>query len=327
MEDRFGKFPVAVVTSGAWASLSVKAKAVYPVLLAYARWSNRQAWPSNERLAKEAGVNIRSIPAATAELERRGLLKKWRHDRKNYYHLPLDGFPLSPSQMETKTPTATGLPLSPSRMEIKTPPSASLRPRSVRGHFTRIGKQMEVPSPSQVDSVPPSQMETKEKYLKRGIEREGEKETRLSSFQGEASGTPPPRTPSPASLSQGEGGKPVSPQIPPSLPVGDNAQVLIEQQKQEEADQKRRDLLNMRESIRGLVQAKGIAWVRDYLTRRDYPLDVVQAVLNDGADSSAPEPPPVRRHPWKRCQQFLSPSAKKRFTIREKREVLKRGKL
>ncbi len=63
-EERFGKFGLTVVTSGVWASLPPKAKAVYPVLVVYARNQNRQAWPSNKRLAKEAGINIRSIPAA-----------------------------------------------------------------------------------------------------------------------------------------------------------------------------------------------------------------------------------------------------------------------
>ncbi len=177
-EERFGKFGLTVVTSGVWASLTYKAKAVYAVLVVYARSANRQAWPSNKRLAKEAGINIRSIPASTAELEKAGLVKKWRHDRRNYYYLRKNGFTMSPPAMDTKTP----------RITLR-------RPRDKRGHFIAPSRtdqqnppQMDRSTPPQMDSVPPSQMDKKKRDLNREIEGEIFKKT--SDGQAQASPSP-----------------------------------------------------------------------------------------------------------------------------------------
>lgn len=148
-EERFGRFDVGIVTSGVWASLSPKAKAVYPVLVIYAHSVNRQAWPSTERLAKEAGIHVNVVSAATKELQRVGLIKKWTYNRRNRYHLRRGGYSLSPSSMGTETPLkrakrvrdprgrfispSTMVASSPSSMEATTPCSMEGRLPSIMG--------------------------------------------------------------------------------------------------------------------------------------------------------------------------------------------------
>jgi DNA-binding transcriptional regulator YhcF (GntR family) len=67
-----------IVDLGIWAKLSPKAKAVYIVLLRYAGYKNREAFPSVLTIAKAAGLNPKNVSRATAELVIHGLIKKWR---------------------------------------------------------------------------------------------------------------------------------------------------------------------------------------------------------------------------------------------------------
>lgn len=86
-EAGWSKFFHLVVDSGVWAQLSGKARAVYIVLQRHVDDVTRICWPSIELIAREAGIHVRNVSAALAELERWHLIKRWRKDRKNFYHL------------------------------------------------------------------------------------------------------------------------------------------------------------------------------------------------------------------------------------------------
>jgi len=245
-EERFGKFGLTVVTSGVWASLPPKAKAVYPVIVVYARNQNRQAWPSNKRLAKESGLNVRSIPAATAELEKAALVKKWRHNRRNYYYLHKNGFTMSPPDMDTKTPR-----ISPRR------------PRNKRGHFIAPSRtaqqtppQTDRSTPPQMDSVPPSQMEKKKRYLRREIERDIPKKTRG-----------PPSPPAPALVVEAPG--------PPAGLSGKKDKSKPREQK-----------YDMGKLATYFASVAPEEWERHarLLEKRGYPLKILKDAMNIAAD-------------------------------------------
>ena len=173
-EQEFGwaKLFHIVVDSGVWAQLSEKARAVYIVLLRHTDDITRNCWPGNELIAKEAGIHVRTVSAALAELERRHLIKKWRKDRKNFYHVysKKDLICLLPAKMDVST--------SPRKMAIS-PPRKS---RDSRGRFIRPSTMekpapppMEQPCPSAVEAVVPASMEEKESSLRRISQEDQEK--------------------------------------------------------------------------------------------------------------------------------------------------------
>lgn len=114
-------------------------------------------------------MNVRSIPAATSELKEAGLIKKWRHDRRTYYYLCQDGFPMSPSDMDIKTPRTT-----------------SKRPRDPSGRFINPSS-MDRPNPSSMDSVNPSEMEKKNRDRRRETEEEKVQTEKKSATQSSGS--------------------------------------------------------------------------------------------------------------------------------------------
>ncbi len=163
-----------VVDRGVWAQLSGKARAVYIVLHRHVDDVTRICWPSIELIAREAGIHVRNVSAALAELERWHLIKRWRKDRKNFYHLyPADKLKdLLPQKMDIST--------SPRKMDVR----PLRKRRNVLGRFMPASP-VEEPAPSSVDHSPPSAMETvappavepKKSSLRRDPEEEQEKKS------------------------------------------------------------------------------------------------------------------------------------------------------
>ena len=165
-EKEFGwaKLFHIIVDSGVWARLSEKARAVYIVLLRHTDDITRNCWPGNELVAKEAGIHVRTVTAALAELVQKDLIKKWRKDRKNFYHLysKKDLICLLPAKMEVSS--------SPRKMEISPPQ----KHRDSSGRFVRPSPvekpappPMEQPCPAVVEAVLPAGVEQKESSLRR----------------------------------------------------------------------------------------------------------------------------------------------------------------
>lgn len=71
--EAFGRIPLAVVQSGAFAQLKPAAKAVLFVLYAHGRGSALKCWPSVTTIALEARLSDRSVQRALKELELIGL--------------------------------------------------------------------------------------------------------------------------------------------------------------------------------------------------------------------------------------------------------------
>ncbi len=138
-----------VVDRGIWATLSPKAKAVYPVLLRHLN-QDRRCWPSVEVIAREAGIHPRNVSVATKELEARQLIKKWRHGRGSFYYAfgQRDLERLLPGNMDVNTP--------PQIMDVSAPEKS----RDRRGRFTHP-PAVEEPSPRSVEAVHPAGMDAK----------------------------------------------------------------------------------------------------------------------------------------------------------------------
>src|SRR5262249_35136071 len=102
----FAMLPEQVVSSGILAKLSGKAAKVYIAALSHARDGNKPvAWPSNQTLAKEAGVSPKRIPEARREIEQAGLVTRRRVDRKICYSFIATGFEPAPrTDRSTATP-------------------------------------------------------------------------------------------------------------------------------------------------------------------------------------------------------------------------------
>ncbi len=166
-ETHWSKLFHIVVDSGVWAALSPKARAVYGVLLRHTDDATRVCWPGNVLIAQEAGIHPNLVPRATEELVQRRLVKKWRKDRKNFYHL---------------YPKVKLEDLLPGKMEISTPPqkmgsSPLERNRDSQGRFVRpslMGKPapalVDEQDPSSVVSVPPPSVGAKKNPLRRNNE-------------------------------------------------------------------------------------------------------------------------------------------------------------
>lgn len=172
-----------VVDRGVWAQLSGKARAVYIVLHRHVDDVTRICWPSIELIAREAGIHVRNVSAALAELERWHLIKRWRKDRKNFYHLyPADKLKdLLPQRMDVSS--------SPRKMDVSPP----RKRRNVLGRFMPAST-MEEPVPALMDCSHPSAMETvvppavepKESSLRRDLEEEKEKKSTAGSASAPA---------------------------------------------------------------------------------------------------------------------------------------------
>lgn len=57
--------------------LSISAKFVFSLLCIFATMNNRGVWPGNEKIAKMAGVSIRTVARAYKELRARGVIARW----------------------------------------------------------------------------------------------------------------------------------------------------------------------------------------------------------------------------------------------------------
>lgn len=161
-----------VVDRGVWAQLSGKARAVYIVLHRHVDDVTRICWPSIELIAREAGIHVRNVSAALAELERWHLIKRWRKDRKNFYHLyPAD-------KLKDLLPQKMDVSISPRKMDVR----PLRKRRNVLGRFMPASVMDEpVPAlvdrshPSAMETVAPSAVESKKSSLRRGLEEEKEK--------------------------------------------------------------------------------------------------------------------------------------------------------
>ena len=167
-----------VVDRGVWAQLSGKARAVYIVLHRHVDDVTRICWPSIELIAREAGIHVRNVSAALAELEQWHLIKRWRKDRKNFYRLyPADMLKdLLPQKMDVSR--------SPRKMDV----SPLRKRRNVLGRFMPASA-MDEPAPSLVERSHPPAMETvapppvepKENSLRRVPEEDPKKEKQAGS--------------------------------------------------------------------------------------------------------------------------------------------------
>ncbi len=137
-----------VVERGVWAQLSWKAKAVYIVLHRHIN-DARICWPGIGLIALEAGIHVRNVSAALAELERWRLIKRWRKGLKNFYRLyPADSLKdLLPQKMDIS--------FSPRKMDV----SPLWKRRNVLGRFMPASA-MDKPLPALVDRPHPPAMET-----------------------------------------------------------------------------------------------------------------------------------------------------------------------
>ncbi|MBI3292884.1 MAG: helix-turn-helix domain-containing protein [Elusimicrobia bacterium] len=182
-ESGWAKFFHVIVDSGVWAQLSPKAQSVYVVQLRHTSDEERNCWPSNKLIAREAGIHLRTVTAALAELVQWKLIKKWRLDRKNFYKL-YRGEELKrlfPEKMEVST--------SPQKMEIRT----VQRRRDTRGRFISpsdmeqpVPGSVEQPAPSVVEAVPPIEVEPKKSSLRKNPEEETEKKSTAGSASAPA---------------------------------------------------------------------------------------------------------------------------------------------
>ncbi|MBI3291635.1 MAG: helix-turn-helix domain-containing protein [Elusimicrobia bacterium] len=177
-ESGWAKFFHVIVDSGVWAQLSPKAQAVYVVLLRHTSDEERRCWPSNKLIAREAGIHVRTVTAALAELVRSVLIKKWRLDRKNFYKL------YRGEELKSLLPEKMDVSTSPQKMDINTPK----RRRDACGRFTApcvmeqpTPDSMDRPKPPSVEAVHPSAVEPKKSSLRRDIEEEKEKKSTAGS--------------------------------------------------------------------------------------------------------------------------------------------------
>jgi len=138
-----------VVDRGVWAQLSWKAKAVYIVLHRHVDDVTRICWPGIGLIALEAGIHVRNVSAALAELERWRLIKRWRKDRKNFYHL------YRADKLKDLLPQKMDISNSPQKVDVR----PLRKRRNVLGRFMPASP-VEEPAPSSVDHSPPSAMET-----------------------------------------------------------------------------------------------------------------------------------------------------------------------
>ncbi len=178
-----------VVDRGVWAQLSGKARAVYIVLHRHVDDVTRICWPSIELIAREAGIHVRNVSAALAELERWHLIKRWRKDRKNFYHLyPADKLKdLLPQKMDISS--------SPRKMDVR----PLRKKRNVLGRFMPASV-MDEPVPALVDRSHPSAMETvappavepKESSLRRVPEEDPNKKKQAGSASASAKASAEP---------------------------------------------------------------------------------------------------------------------------------------
>lgn len=167
-----------VVDHGVWAQLSGKARAVYIVLHRHVDDVTRICWPSIELIAREAGIHVRNVSAALAELERWHLIKRWRKDRKNFYHVyPADKLKdLLPQKMDIST--------SPRKMDVR----PLRKRRNVLGRFMpALVMDEPVPAfvgrshPPAMETVAPPAVEPKESSLRRVPEEDPNKKKQTGS--------------------------------------------------------------------------------------------------------------------------------------------------
>ena len=65
-----------IIRNGTWAKLTTNAKAIYPVVKAFANWETGSAFPSIDTLQHHSGLARASVIKALKELESQGLLIK-----------------------------------------------------------------------------------------------------------------------------------------------------------------------------------------------------------------------------------------------------------
>lgn len=110
--EPYGAVRAQVVTSGAWANLSPKAKAVYIPLVVRRMRPSGIARVGLVTLAAEAGVSVSKVKAATAELAKAGLIRKARTPVGTNYWVPGPEDPPEPptygSKREPQVSTSTG---------------------------------------------------------------------------------------------------------------------------------------------------------------------------------------------------------------------------
>lgn len=180
-ESGWAKFFHVIVDRGVWACLSGKARVVYIVLLRHIDDITRNCWPGIGLIAREAGIHVRNVSAALAELERCHLIKRWRKRLKNFYRLyPAD-------MLKDLLPQKMDVSVSPQKMDV----SPLRKRRNVLGRFMPASV-VDEPAPALVDRSHPSAVEAKKSSLRRDLEEEKEKKNMAGSATASAGASAEP---------------------------------------------------------------------------------------------------------------------------------------
>ena len=91
----FGKLYHSIVDGGVLAAMKPTDLKVYHVLVRYADFKTRNARPTDQTIARKAGVHVSSVPPARQRLRAMGSIKAWRHLGRWHYNLPDDTLPNS----------------------------------------------------------------------------------------------------------------------------------------------------------------------------------------------------------------------------------------
>ena len=85
-------FPLQLVHSGIWATLSKSAQALYPGLCAFGNFNDGTCYPSLNRLQKVTGLARSSVVRSIKELEKKGLIVRRPGGRKSTNHYTIVGW-------------------------------------------------------------------------------------------------------------------------------------------------------------------------------------------------------------------------------------------
>lgn len=174
-DSLYSKLFHVIVDKGILAGMSGSELKIYHCLLRHVNDVTRNCWPSNETITRETGVCLSSIPKHTKRLHEHWMLcKKWRKDRKNFYHM------YNREELED---------LHPKNAEIRPHRDNTEILKDDRGRFVSPQnineldpKNIHKQHPKDTDLDNPKNTDNKKNYIRRKIE----KETKKKMYDGSA---------------------------------------------------------------------------------------------------------------------------------------------